>query len=131
MFGLKRLTGAKPFHQAVWFLSRLFSHVSSTKLQSSTFRAFDRLLDNYQAQTGISDSTSTAEEQEITAFLTSVYATQTFQTMKNFLQSKGGSYFFVSFLTMCLQSTCMHDIVPFFSVFITVPPIHLVFHTRT
>jgi len=67
----------------------LFSYVNRDILEKPTYKAFVRLLDNYEKTSGIKEEVSREEETEIYQFLSEVLKSPVMKYVYNYLQKKG------------------------------------------
>lgn len=83
--------GKKPYNKDDTADEPLFSHVDDQVFQRPTYRAFIALLNNYESKTGESEEMSSAEREEIDAFLTAILQTAPMQYCHQYLAAKKGS----------------------------------------
>jgi poly(U)-specific endoribonuclease len=82
--------GKKPYEKEDTADDPLFTEVDAQAFNRPTYKAFIKLLDNYQNTTGDSETHSSAERQEIDAFLTAIMQTPPMQYCHQYLCAKKG-----------------------------------------
>ncbi|VDK18017.1 unnamed protein product [Anisakis simplex] len=69
--------------------SSLFKQVDQSLLQKNTYKLFVALNDNFDRRTGVSETQSPKEKQEVAQFLDAILNTKLWRTLYDFLHKKG------------------------------------------
>lgn len=81
-------SGKKPYWKEDSAADPLFTRVDPSTWKRPTYKAFVNLLDNYVAETGVSENVSNVERREITVFLSAIMQTAPMQFCHQYLRTK-------------------------------------------